>query len=722
MKNFYINSRRLGCLSTLIFLSFFQPTTQAQITFTANDSVLSYNKVFRFGVNMGYYPGWTTEQLGNLAAGNPAIGVKGIGATTTRPGLYEEILETYGYDALIPVYDSLYKLGLRDMNVFVGGPSGAHRDYNSYCSSNPNIKSALFSNLYEPIWDGGANGTPVNENNYYALYLWKTVNKYKKYARVWEILNEPDFDFAGQQWQGDYFPNFGWWSSNPNPCDYQLRAPIFHYVRMLRISWEVIKTADPTAFVEIGALGYPHFLDAVMRNTDNPVDGSVTPQYPLRGGAFFDVLGYHTYPHIDGSLWTYQPSNGTVSGYHRHSDGAIDSGLVKKQVIFQRVLDKYGYNGTLYPRKQWTITEFNLPRRAFETRYIGNDVIQRNSVVKAAVTSYKLNVMQLHVYNLSDEKSEGEANYEFNLMGFYKKFTLGTPLANLEKNAISIAYKTASDALSGSVYDAERTAAMNLPATIGGGAFRFPSNRYIYVLWAKTRTDYSEDAFANYTFPTAWGISNLEKREWFFSQTNSGSTVSATNVALTASPIFLATAFPIPVELVNFSGKRVNQTSQLSWQTAMELNTQNFEIERSDDGQNFTTIGQVKAKGNTTTPQYYTFSDAQNINNVVYYRLKINDLDGKSAHSKTIALADKSTDKSIVFPNPCTKKLTIQLNNADGFKQDFDLTLTDVSGRVVASQKAQTTAEWSLDNLPSGIYFLKISSKNSFEVHKVVKN
>ena len=181
MKNFYPNSAQLCAFFLFVFLSFNNPTTHAQVTFTANDSVLRYDKVFRYGVNFGYYPGWTTEQLGSLAAGNPALNIKGIGATTLRPAIYEEILETYGYDALIPVYDSLYKLGMRDLNVFVGGPSGAHKDYNSYCPSNSGIKSELFSNLYEPIWDGGANGTPVNENNYYALYLWKTVNKYKKY-------------------------------------------------------------------------------------------------------------------------------------------------------------------------------------------------------------------------------------------------------------------------------------------------------------------------------------------------------------------------------------------------------------------------------------------------------------------------------------------------------------------------------------------------------------
>ena len=178
MKNFYLRPTQFGFFLSLIFLQIFNPTTQAQITFTAKDSVLAYNKIFRFGVNLGYYPPWTTEELANLAGGNPALGIKGIGATTARPGIAESLLETYGYDALIPTYETLYQRGMRDMNAIVGEPSDAHRDYAFHC---PNKQSIMFRNMYEPIWDGGLNGTPVNENNYYALYLWKAVNKYKKY-------------------------------------------------------------------------------------------------------------------------------------------------------------------------------------------------------------------------------------------------------------------------------------------------------------------------------------------------------------------------------------------------------------------------------------------------------------------------------------------------------------------------------------------------------------
>jgi hypothetical protein len=732
MKNFHLSLTRHLCILLFILGQFINANAQTPITFTANDSVLRYDKVFRFGVNLGYYPPWTTEELANLAGGNPMYNVKGIGATTARPGIAEKLLEEYGYDALIGTYETLYQRGMRDLNAIVGEPyegdvntnRPSHRDNAFHC---PNKQSIMFKNMYEPIWDGGLNGTPVNDNNYYALYLWKAVTKYKKYIRIWEIVNEPDYEespYDGgpypKQWQGDYLPNFGWWTSNPEPCEYQLHAPIQQYVRMLRISWEVIKTADPTAHVEIGALGYPHFLDAVMRNTDNPNNGQVTAQYPLKGGAYFDLMGFHTYPHIDGSLWTYRPDNGQITGFHRHSDGAIDSGVIKKKVWFQRVLDKYGYNGVTYPKKNWTVTEFNLPRRVFSSsNYIGSEELQRNSITKAAVTCYQQDMMQLHVFSLGDNKPASQANYEFDLMGFYKFLDASNRGTGGQVNSMGVAYKTMSDAVAGSVFDTTRTRAMNLPSNIGGGAFRFPNtNRYVYILWAKTQSDYSEDVFASYSFPASFGISSLEKREWFYSQNNAGSSISPNNISLTGSPIYLATAFVIPIELVDFTGKRVNHISQLTWQTATELNTANFEIERSEDGQTFTNIGQVKAKGNSSVAQFYTFSDDKSVNGTVYYRLKANDLDGKFTYSKVVALSDKSDEKARVFPNPFGKKLQVQLYNST---DNFDVTLTDISGRTVMHEVVQNSIEWTTDQLPSGIYFLKIAGKGSVETKKLVK-
>ena len=486
---------------TIFFVFFTFHYLCAQIDYTANDIVQTYKGKFRYGMNLGYYSGWWDARLGDIAAGNPDMGLKGVGVNTTRPSLYEYILEDWGYDSRLPAYEHWASLGIEENTVIIGKPAYAHRDHTHYC---PEHESKLFANLYDDIWDNGENGTPVNDNNYFALYLYKVATDYKDYIKIWEIWNEPDFDFSSSHWYY-YDTNSSWWVSNPEPCDYQLRAPIFHYVRVLRIAWEVIKSVDPDAYVSIGALGYPHFLDAVLRNTDNPTDGSVTTAYPLGGGAYFDVMSYHIYPHIDGTLWDYDRPSNSITGFHRHSDSAI-AGIVRKKVEFQEVLEAYGYDGVTYPEKVWNITEANVPRKGYrDARYYGSNEHQRNFIIKAAIVSQKLDIIQMHAYQLADRRTEEEATSEFHTMGMYKYIDDVDP-EDVEMTDVGIAYKTTSDLLLGWVYDASRTAALSLPDDIDGAAFASETGDYIYVLWAKTYIDRSEQANASYSFPNNFGL------------------------------------------------------------------------------------------------------------------------------------------------------------------------------------------------------------------------
>ncbi|MEM9887763.1 MAG: T9SS type A sorting domain-containing protein [Bacteroidota bacterium] len=512
----------------------------AQETQTANDYVQDYDGHFRFGMNQGYFPPWNDKQLAEIAAGSSERGIPGVGVRALRPSLPEWLMEIYGYDFRKTTYEYYETLGMTDHTVIVEGPADWHRDLYNYCGNgNDNDKSRLFANMYTPIWDNGENGTPVNDTNYLALYLWKTVNIYKDHIRFYEIWNEPDFFFYGNIWNYRD-PNNTWWVRNPDPCEYQLHAPIFHYVRTLRISYEVIKSVDPDAFVSIGALGMPHFLDAVLRNTDNPVDGTPTEEYPLGGGAYFDVMGYHEYPHIDGSLWTYdfRTDNGPHS-FLRNSDRAVENGIYRKKNEFERVLFDYGYDGDTYPEKHWIITESNVPRTAYnDPRYYGSDEMQRNYIIKAAIGAMKENILQFHPFTLGDKKSEAEANYEFDLMGMYKKLG-GSEVYSQEVNNVGIAYKTASDLLFKTRYDDKRTADMQLPEGVEGGAFIDREGNYTYVLWAKTTLDKSEEARAMYAFPESFDIETLDTYPWNWSYDHSRAMVSAsTGLMLTGTPVF----------------------------------------------------------------------------------------------------------------------------------------------------------------------------------------
>ncbi|MFK7935315.1 MAG: hypothetical protein AB8G22_17510, partial [Saprospiraceae bacterium] len=283
-SQFKTNTLLLFCL----LLSSYQQGV-AQISFTANDTVPAYEAGFGFGANMGWYEGWTDDQLADIAIGNPDMNVRGTGVNTLRPSLPENFVEEWGYDIRSSTFKHYGELGATDNTVFIGYPSQRHRDKIYYCD---NVQSEMFDNLYRDIWDDGEDGTPINDDNWYAAYVYKLVNEYKDNVKFWEVWNEPDYSFVYEAELPPGEPG-NWWENNPNPCDYAIHAPIFHYIRTLRISYEVIKYVDPTAYVAVGGLGFPSFLDAVMRNTDNPIDGAIDSlNYPLTGGAYFDVMSY----------------------------------------------------------------------------------------------------------------------------------------------------------------------------------------------------------------------------------------------------------------------------------------------------------------------------------------------------------------------------------------------------------------------------------------------
>lgn len=522
---------------------FFPPAGIAQINYTANDQVPAYGGHFRFGTNMGAYANWNDEDLANIAAGNANLGIKGAGVRVLRPTLPEHFLEFWGYDIRANTFQHYQSLDVDDNVVFIGYPSVEHRDPMSYC---PSHQSQLFENLYTDIWDGGANGTPVNDDNYYALYLYKMVSIYKDQVKFWEVWNEPDFDFSANGWkpkgeEGNWFENI------PEPCDYSLRAPIFHYIRMLRISYEVIKFVDPTAYVAVGGLGFPSFLDLILRHSDNPDDGSLNASYPLGGGAYFDVLSYHSYPHFDGSLRYW--SNDVGGFVHlRHSDAAA-SGVVNKKTEFQEVLNEYGYDGSSYPSKHWIITESNIPRLPFG-EYIGSPEAQRNFLIKTLVACQQVGISQYHLFTIADSKMEANASNEFEVMGLFKKLE-GTAPYEQKANPVAIAGRTTTQLIYKKGYDPMESQRLQLPATVGGGAFRSANGSYTYVLWAKTDTDRSEAAAANYSFPADMGIGWVKLRKWDFSKTGEIELLPASGLTLNAAPIFLKptsgpTALPSP--------------------------------------------------------------------------------------------------------------------------------------------------------------------------------
>ncbi len=520
------------------FILFTSLSLSGQVTYTANDINPAYTGRFRPGVNLRYLPPWNTFQLGELAAGNPALGVRGVGARSTRPGLFDNVLDEFGYGLNVDAYDYFRDLGMSELTAIVGFPSDRHRAWSDRHCPETDKWNELFDGIYEPIWDDGTDGTPYNEDNEYAAYLYQIVSTYTDDVRFWEIWNEPGL-YTGNDsqvfWGEPDYPG-SWWVNDPDPCDYSLHAPIEHFVRTLRISYEIIKTISPDDYVAIAGVGSQSFLDAILRNTDNPDDGSITPEYPNLGGAYIDVLGFHTYPHLDGST-SFSPDN----YFERHSDGAADGLINRRLGGYQQVLANYGYDGVTYPKKQHICTEINVPREIFTGDYFGGEDEVINFIGKALIGIKTSGVHQMHVYSISDKVDEQDADFEFDLMGLYKKLAGVSPY-NQELNDEGIAYKTVADLIYPTDYDEAHTVQLNAQPGTRAYAFAKTDGGYVYALWAETQIDLSENASATFSFPAGLNLGQLTKYEWDFSETGNTTQVSPNNIQLDARPVYFVSA------------------------------------------------------------------------------------------------------------------------------------------------------------------------------------
>ncbi len=158
----------------------------------------------------------------------------------------------------------------------------------------------------------------------------------------------------------------------------------------------------------------------------------------------------------------------------------------------------------------------------------------------------------------------------------------------------------------------------------------------------------------------------------------------------------------LPVELIHFKGKKVENGNLLNWSTASEQNNQGFEIERSSNGQDWKIIDFIIGAGTTTEQQDYEYLDKSISTTTTYYRLKQIDFDGKYEYSNIIQIEPhKSKSQIHIFPNPATEILTIDVT------QPTLIQIINVSGQIVKEKIMQNTGTINISNLSKGVYFLK---------------
>ncbi len=183
-----------------------------------------------------------------------------------------------------------------------------------------------------------------------------------------------------------------------------------------------------------------------------------------------------------------------------------------------------------------------------------------------------------------------------------------------------------------------------------------------------------------------------------------------------------------PVEATNFYSCVNGNTVILNWETATELNSYSFLIERKSYVDNtWKTMDTILTKGNSNTTNYYGYKEYNVFSGSYSYRIKHINTNGSYEYIKTFNITVGAPNNFILhqnYPNPFNPSTTI----------NFDLpitTNTKISIYNITGEKLFTLIDEKLEagnysyafnfsSLASGVYFYRLETTEFVSVKKMI--
>lgn len=197
------------------------------------------------------------------------------------------------------------------------------------------------------------------------------------------------------------------------------------------------------------------------------------------------------------------------------------------------------------------------------------------------------------------------------------------------------------------------------------------------------------------------------------------------NLILTIVFISFSTTCFSQAILMYFNGGQTINDIGLSWGTSSEINMDYFQIERSLDGINYSTIITAPALGSPSSTMSYVRSDTSTFADTCYfYRLKAIELGGNYQYLDTITVCFDTSSNSInensqeidflIFPNPATGIVSIKSN-----AEIQEIRIYDCVGNLIIGFSNAESAD--LTNLTAGIYHIEIIGENFIGRKMIIK-
>jgi subtilisin family serine protease len=186
-------------------------------------------------------------------------------------------------------------------------------------------------------------------------------------------------------------------------------------------------------------------------------------------------------------------------------------------------------------------------------------------------------------------------------------------------------------------------------------------------------------------------------------------------------------AAPLPVNLIGFNGRLQQNQALLNWSAEQEINFEKYELERSTNGINFTSMASIPARSSTTLVSY-SYTDISLPNSaIIYYRLKMIDIDGKFRYSNIIQLKRVSIAENRIVsiaPNPFVNTITIQYESNK--KENLQVAIYNSKGQLILQtyyKVVDGVNQLYIDGseLAAGVYLLQLRTSEGIITQKIIK-
>lgn len=188
---------------------------------------------------------------------------------------------------------------------------------------------------------------------------------------------------------------------------------------------------------------------------------------------------------------------------------------------------------------------------------------------------------------------------------------------------------------------------------------------------------------------------------------------------LSSSPGIFHTDLVLDTKFINANTFSQNGDQVIQWNDNDHLQVKEYQLERSFDRENFSTISTIDAAASATANYSYTDKSFKTSS---YYRIKAITNDGSSYYSSILFAKYNSNGAVTIYPNPVVDKLAISFGDVKANKVSLFSADGKECGQWVIGNNTQTV-QLDVSGLPRGQYFVKLSNENGLQkAYPVLKN